>query len=190
MTSVLVLNASYEPLTTVSPRRAINLILSDKASPLDEGNGVFHSETKTFKIPHVVRINYYVKVPYSTKEAPFTRKGVLMRDNYKCSYCLSRSATTIDHIMPKSRGGANTYENTVACCHKCNSEKANKTLTEIGWTLKVKPTVPNLYYSLLMRVVEDKEAFLSWSEYVFAYQPSLKDRFLQNHPNAAELASA
>lgn len=185
MKSVLVLNASYEPLTTVSTRRAINLVLAQKASILEHGEVELHSETSSIKIPKVVRINYYVKVPYNRKETPFTRRGVLMRDNYKCSYC-PRPATTIDHVVPKSRGGANTYENTVACCIRCNSEKANKTLAELGWKLNNTPSTPNLYYTLLMRAVSDKETFISWSTYVFAYQPSLKDRFLRNYPSLAE----
>ncbi len=137
----LVLNAGYEPLAVVSFKRALILVFSNKATVLAQsGDEQMHSASATFELPSVILLQRYVRVPTS-RRIPVSRRGVLRRDGHRCAYC-SKSANTIDHVQPKSRGGKDTWENLVACCLKCNNTKGDRTLSEIGWTLKSTPRMP------------------------------------------------
>ena len=137
----LVLNAGYEPLAVVSFKRALILVLSNKATVLAQsGDEQMHSANATFELPSVILLQRYVRVPTS-RRIPVSRRGVLRRDSHRCAYC-SKSANTIDHVQPKSRGGKDTWENLVACCLKCNNTKGDRTLSEIGWTLNSTPRMP------------------------------------------------
>lgn len=137
----LVLNAGYEPLAVVSFKRALILVLNQKATVLaGAGNRRVRSAHSDFELPSVILLQRYVRIPNS-KRIPVSRRGVLRRDNYRCGYC-SQSANTIDHVLPKSRGGADTWENLVACCLRCNNAKGDRTPQEIGWQLRVKPAMP------------------------------------------------
>lgn len=142
MRHVLLLNASYEPLTAITLRRAIGLVLADKAEMLEvDPNGtVVRSALMEVDVPAVVRLVYYVRVPYLGR-MPLTRRGVMRRDNYECAYCGGR-AETIDHILPRSRGGQHTWENVVAACKHHNMRKSNHLLSELGWTLPFVPGAP------------------------------------------------
>jgi 5-methylcytosine-specific restriction endonuclease McrA len=138
----LVLNAGYEPLGVVSFRRAIMLVLNQKATILEQNDELkVRSATGEFELPSVILLARYVRVPGS-RNIPVSRRGVLRRDSNRCAYC-SKSATTIDHVQPKSRGGTDSWENLVACCLRCNNKKGDKTLAEIGWTLGVTPRMPH-----------------------------------------------
>jgi 5-methylcytosine-specific restriction endonuclease McrA len=136
----LVLNAGYEPLGVVSFKRALTLVLNNKATVLQPGEQTVKSATEEFDLPSVILLSRYVRVPMS-RAVPVTRRGVLRRDNHKCAYC-ARTANTIDHVQPKSRGGEDTWENLVACCLKCNNTKSDKTLGEMGWSLRIVPKMP------------------------------------------------
>jgi 5-methylcytosine-specific restriction endonuclease McrA len=137
----LVLNAGYEPLAVVSFKRALILVLSNKATVLAQsGDEQMHSANATFELPSVILLQRYVRVP-SSRRIPVSRRGVLRRDGHRCAYC-AKSANTIDHVQPKSRGGKDTWENLVACCLKCNNAKGDRTLSEIGWSLKLTPRMP------------------------------------------------
>jgi 5-methylcytosine-specific restriction endonuclease McrA len=137
----LVLNAGYEPLAVVSFKRALILVLSNKATVLAQsGDEQMHSANATFELPSVILLQRYVRVPTS-RRIPVSRRGVLRRDGHRCAYC-AKSANTIDHVQPKSRGGKDTWENLVACCLKCNNAKGDRTLSEIGWSLKSTPRMP------------------------------------------------
>lgn len=138
----LVLNAGYEPLAIVSFRRALVLVMNQKATILraDEEHPV-EATTGFFQRPSVIVLSRYVKVPYA-RRVPLTRRGVLRRDAHHCAYC-GASANTIDHVMPKSRGGADSWENLVACCFKCNNIKSDRTPQEMGWRLRVTPRMPS-----------------------------------------------
>ena len=138
----LVLNAGYEPLGVVSFKRALILVLNQKATILagDSENPV-HSARGSYALPRVILLSRYVRVPHSRK-VPLSRRGVLRRDSNQCAYC-KRSANTIDHVQPKSRGGEDTWENLVACCLKCNNIKGDKTLQELGWELPHTPRMPS-----------------------------------------------
>jgi 5-methylcytosine-specific restriction endonuclease McrA len=139
---VLLLNASYEPLAAVSWRRAVGLVLADKAETLevDPEGRVVRSMQQELLLPAVIRLTYYVHVPYLGR-VPLTRRAVMQRDNYSCAYCGNR-AETIDHVVPRSRGGQHTWENVVAACKLHNLRKANHLLSELGWTLRVVPRAP------------------------------------------------
>lgn len=136
----LVLNAGYEPLAVVTFRRALLLVLTGKASVLAEVGEPVITPRMVLGRPSVILLNRYVKVPYR-EAVNVTRRGVLRRDGHRCGYC-GRAATTVDHIMPRSRGGSNSWENLIACCLACNSTKGDKTLRQLGWSLRVKPTSP------------------------------------------------
>jgi len=137
----LVLNAGYEPLGVVSFKRALILVLNEKATVLaGSGEQLVHSASKSMNLPSVILLTRYVRVPLARK-IPVTRRGVLRRDGWKCAYC-AKPANTIDHVQPKSKGGKDTWENLVACCFRCNNQKSSRTLQELGWELKVVPKMP------------------------------------------------
>ncbi|MCG7422236.1 HNH endonuclease [Micrococcus sp. ACRRV] len=136
----LVLNAGYEPVSVVSDRRALLLVATGKASVLEDGDAPMHSPTRAWGRPLVILLHQYVRVPHADAAA-VSRKGVLRRDGHRCAYC-GAHATTVDHVHPRSRGGQNTWENLVACCLRCNSAKADRSLDALGWRLRVVPTRP------------------------------------------------
>ncbi len=136
----LVLNAGYEPLSIVSLHRAVVLVLSGKAVVLAAGETPVCSATMSVARPNVIILTRYVRVPYS-RAVPVSRRGVLRRDRHLCGYC-GKSASTVDHVLPRSRGGADAWENLVACCVKCNNTKGNRTPDEMGWTLRTRPVIP------------------------------------------------
>ena len=137
----LVLNAGYEPLAVVSFKRALVLVLNQKATILAGSSElVVRSASAEFELPSVILLQRYVRIPNSRK-VPVSRRGVLRRDGFKCGYC-QKGANTIDHVLPKSRGGKDTWENLVACCLKCNNAKSDKTPAEMGWELKITPKMP------------------------------------------------
>ena len=138
----LVLNAGYEPLAVVSFRRALMLVLNQKATVLEQNEALkVHSATGEFELPSVILLSRYVRVP-GGRNIPVSRRGVLRRDGHRCAYC-NRAANTIDHVQPKSRGGSDTWENLVAACLRCNNKKSDKTLAELGWQLKYIPRMPS-----------------------------------------------
>ena len=139
---VLLLNATFEPLAVVTAKRAVVLMLTGKAECVEAAAGsAFHSAHLTLPAPSVMRLSRYVRVPYR-RAVPMTRSGVLRRDGRRCAYCAKR-ADTIDHVVPRSRGGTHTWENCVAACKSCNSRKADRLLEELGWTLAFTPKPPH-----------------------------------------------
>ena len=142
MRRVLLLNVTYEPLTTVGLKRAVCLVLCEKAEIVhhDTGGQLLHSATVALATPSVIRLRRYVRIPQRNR-VPLTRAALMRRDNYKCAYC-GRHAETIDHVLPRSRGGQHAWENCVASCTMCNHRKADRLLDELGWSLPVAPAVP------------------------------------------------
>lgn len=143
MARVLVLNASYEPLSVVSARRAVVLVLREKAIVVAGKDEVWASERAEFEIPSVVRLTRYVKVPYR-RSAPVSRRAVFGRDGNRCQYC-GGPAESIDHVLPKSKGGDHSWENVVACCRSCNIRKADRTPKEAGFRLASRPGPPRRF---------------------------------------------
>lgn len=160
---VLLLNASFEPLAVVTSKRAICLLLSGKAECLQEAleGAAFRSENLSLPAPSVLRLSRYVRVPYR-RAVPMTRAGVLRRDARRCAYCTKR-ADTIDHVVPRSRGGAHSWENCVAACRGCNARKADRLIEELGWTLRSKPGPPARNGAgVLVLAVEPLPAWEPW----------------------------
>lgn len=140
MNRVLLLNATYEPLCAVSVKRAVVLMFKGKAEVLENDGGALHSEKLTVAIPSVIRLVYYVRVPYYGRKT-LSRRAVFARDSWRCQYC-GKSAETVDHVVPRSRGGAHSWENVVAACHRCNSRKKDKLPTEADLKLSKRPGTP------------------------------------------------
>ncbi|MEX5717452.1 HNH endonuclease [Geodermatophilus maliterrae] len=139
--ATLLLNATYEPLCVVSSRRAIVLVLAEKAEPVDTAAEIVHAERLSLAVPVVVRLTRYVRVPYPA-QVPLSRRAVFTRDGQTCVYC-GGSATSIDHVVPRSRGGTHTWDNVVAACRRCNHTKADRSLAELGWKLPNPPRTPS-----------------------------------------------
>jgi 5-methylcytosine-specific restriction endonuclease McrA len=128
---VLVLNASYEPINVCNVRRATVLVLKERAEIIERGEGALHSERLTFDRPCVIRLVRYVRIPRDVHRRKITRKAVLARDAWTCQYCGREAAgLTVDHVIPRSRGGESVWENIVASCAPCNRKKGNLTPRE------------------------------------------------------------
>ena len=140
MAKTLVLNASYEPLCVVPIRRAVVLVLKEKAEVLHATDQALHSERSTFQVPSVIRLTYFVKVPFRARAA-LNRRAVFARDGHRCQYC-GAHAENIDHVVPRSRGGEHIWENVVAACRPCNTKKEDRLLHEVGLVLRRQPTAP------------------------------------------------
>ena len=140
MPQTLVLNATYEPLGVVSERRALILVLNQRATTIEESDTVLHYSGGEITLPAVIKLVKFVRIPYR-HAVPLSRRALFARDGGRCVYCAA-PATSIDHVIPRSRGGSHNWENVVSACHKCNHQKADRTLKEIGWKLKTLPREP------------------------------------------------
>ena len=165
---VLVLNASYEPINICAARRALVLILKGIARP-EEVSHHHHlrAAREEFPLPTVIRLIEYRRIPHQTRS--LSRKNILMRYRHICQYCLKSGAganLTLDHVVPRSRGGETTWENLVACCHECNNRKGNRTPEESGMKLVRAPRPFSLHTSRhLMRLLGTGED--QWKKYLF-----------------------
>jgi 5-methylcytosine-specific restriction endonuclease McrA len=124
---VLVLNATYEPINVCTVRRAVVLLLKDKAEVIERASWELHSERATMSRPMVIRLVSYVRIPRDTHQRKITRRAVFARDGWTCQYCGSRSSLTVDHVIPRSKGGTSDWENIVASCAPCNRRKGDMT---------------------------------------------------------------
>lgn len=166
MAHALVLNATYEPLCVVPLRRAVVLVLAEKATVLETGETTLHSERLALAAPTVVLLSRYVRVPYR-RGVPLSRRAVLARDGQRCAYCRGK-AETIDHIVPRSRGGKHGWDNVVAACRRCNHKKADRLLGELGWSL---PDVPGAPVATVALLVGYARRDPSWEPYLIPWAP-------------------
>jgi 5-methylcytosine-specific restriction endonuclease McrA len=157
----LVLNAGYEPLSVVSFRRALVLVLDGKATVVADGGKPVVGGSVTLPRPSVILLARYVRAPYG-RAVPVSRRGVLRRDGHRCAYCAGH-ASTVDHVLPRSRGGQDAWENLVACCVRCNNAKGNRTPEEKGWSLRVRPYAPR-GAAWLVRAAEVRDP--AWDEFL------------------------
>lgn len=162
MAQSLVLNATYEPLSVVSTRRAVVLLVREKADLVHAGDQAFRSEHLTVPVPTVIKLRRYVRVPYRRRTA-LTRKAVFARDLHACQYC-GNPAENLDHVVPRSRGGSHTWENVVAACRICNARKGNRTPKEAGMGLTAPPTAPRRHGWLLVGLAAPPHP--SWRAYL------------------------
>jgi len=165
----LVLNATYEPICVVSTRRALVLVLDDRADLVHDTGAAFRTVRAHFPEPSVVRLRHYVRLPRQTRVA-ITRRSVFARDGHRCQYC-GVQAENIDHVIPRSRGGTHTWENVVAACRRCNAAKGDHFLDEAGFVLRRAPKAPR---SRVWLLAQSGDVRAEWGPYVApALGPSL-----------------
>jgi len=161
--AVLLLNSTYEPLNVINVKRALRLLLTRKADPVEAAGQVLRSVSRTFQLPLVVRLAYYVKRPH--QRVKFTKRTVLARDGYTCQYCGSQGRDlTLDHVIPKALGGETIWTNVVAACRKCNGAKGGRTLKEAGIRLLRVPREPK--FLPYLRLVKSSYQRV-WDKYLF-----------------------
>lgn len=153
---VLVLNADYTPLNTTSFQRGFILVDKGKAEIVKSDDNPIMSGFKSYVRPLIIRLLNYIK--YHTKTLKINRNRIYRRDNYQCVYCGSRKELTLDHVIPKSRGGLNDWTNLVTSCSKCNIKKADRTPDEAKMKMKQEPYIPTL-------IDENKIVKSIWEEY-------------------------
>ncbi|HEX2110039.1 MAG TPA: HNH endonuclease [Gaiellaceae bacterium] len=166
MGHVLVLNASYEPLNVTSVRRAHVLIFKGKAEVVEDAGKPLRSAAAEFVWPHVIRLLQYVRVPKSVQRK-ISRRALFARDGWRCQYCGTEGGKlTLDHVVPRSRGGESIWENVVTSCSPCNLRKGNRTLDEVGMRLHAlpRPPAPALFVTLAAPRVPDP-----WQPYLAAF---------------------
>lgn len=143
---IIVLNADYSPINVTTFKKGFKLVYKGKAEVLDTYDDLVATFTKKVLRPRVIRLLNFVNLPYR-KLAP-TKNNIFRRDGFECGYCLSKEDLTLDHIMPRSRGGGDTWSNLVTCCKRCNGIKDNKTPEEAGMVLKKRTFAPTLSHLL------------------------------------------
>jgi 5-methylcytosine-specific restriction endonuclease McrA len=155
MERVLLLNATYEPLALVSDRRAVVLVLAGRAEAVAfrPDASVFHSARLAVEVPSIVRLSHMVRIPRWARTPPLTRRAVLRRDGGRCAYC-SEPADTVDHVVPRSRGGRHEWSNVVAACKRDNLAKGDRLLSELGWSIEVRPSAPDGHLWRLRHLAE------------------------------------
>jgi 5-methylcytosine-specific restriction endonuclease McrA len=167
--AVLVLNHSFEPLQFTNARRAISLLLSGKAEPVEASPRVIRSPSVALALPAVIRLAVYIRKPFLDRVA-FNKKNILRRDGYTCQYCSRRGEKlTVDHVVPRSRGGQTTWTNVVAACLRCNLLKGNRMLEEVRLRLIREPVHPQFLFSVHLLRHPHATSFLdSWRKYLVA----------------------
>jgi len=141
---VLVLNASYEPINVCTVRRAAVLILKNRAEVLEKGDWALHAEHLTLPRPVVIRLLTYVRIPRDAHRRKITRRAVFARDRWTCQYCgHERGNLTVDHVIPRSKGGDSTWENIVTCCAPCNRRKGDRLPRQANMVPTRRPKAPN-----------------------------------------------
>lgn len=140
---MLVLNATYEPINVCTVRRAVVLLLKQKAELVERSTWDLHAESLTLARPVVIRLTAYVKVPRDTHKRKITRRAVFARDGWTCQYCGSRTNLTVDHVIPRSKGGGSSWENIVAACAPCNRRKGDRLPIQAGMTPRRAPGTPH-----------------------------------------------
>jgi 5-methylcytosine-specific restriction endonuclease McrA len=161
---VLVLNHNYEPLSVCNVKKAVVLLYLGKAELVEAHDGKFlHSVTVAIPFPSIVRLSIYVRVPF--KKIVLSRKNILRRDGHRCQYCSkSDVALTVDHVIPRARGGEDTWENLVCACVKCNNKKGDRSPSEAHMPLVRRPIRPN-HVMFLRDFVGDLDE--RWKPYLF-----------------------
>ena len=163
-TRVLILNASYEPLHVCSVKRAVALLMHDIAERVEDSDKVLRSPSQVFPVPSVIRLKRFVKRPPRHRVA-FNRKNVFRRDDHICQYCLGKTSDlTLDHVVPRSRGGGTSWENVVACCRRCNAKKRDRTPEEAAMLLKRKPYAPQFMFSSAYGILPNIDPI--WEKYL------------------------
>ena len=161
--AVLVLNSNYAPMTITTSKRAICLFCLDKVDVIETYNDQIRSPSKTLKLPSIVKVKNYIN--YNSMNVVLSRKNILLRDKQQCQYCSCKSSIlTIDHIIPKERGGYDSLDNLVTACQDCNRKKGNRTPEEAKMPLLKHPKKPNRIHYFQQFI---KESQHNWKPYLF-----------------------
>lgn len=158
------LNASNEPLSVVSARRALVLLLRERAVLVADSERTWHAETQTFTVPSVVRLRRYVHTPYR-RSVPVSRRAIFLRDEHRCQYC-GKHAENVDHVIPKVQGGTHRWENVVASCRRCNTRKGGRTPAQAGLKLIRTPASPGRFD--WVHVAAGGNPDMTWQPYLAA----------------------
>ena len=162
---VLVLNQNYQPLNVCNARRAIVLLGLGKAELMTNGRGNIHTITQTVPVPSVIRLIYMIKRPLLRRR--LSRRAVFYRDSFTCQYCGKQTRTlTLDHILPRSKGGPHVWTNVVSACIPCNHRKAGSTPAEANMRLRRKPGPPRPDPYALFRqrtILDEWRPFMPWT---------------------------
>jgi 5-methylcytosine-specific restriction endonuclease McrA len=170
---VLVLNASYEPLNVTSVRRAHVLVYKGKAEVVEELDRPLHAASDTFPWPHVIRLVAYVRVPRAVQRK-ISRRALFARDGWRCVYCgTTGGRLTLDHVVPRSRGGESSWENVVTSCASCNHKKGDRLLEETQMTLSVRPRPPA---PVLFIQIAAPRIPIGWEPYLAGYGTNTRSR--------------
>ena len=162
-TDVLVLNQDYQPISICSVQRSVKLVFLDKAELLhDDPERVIRTVDSEFLYPSVIRLKRYIRIPYAN--IVLSRRNVMKRDRHTCQYCGIKSDLTLDHVLPRSRGGEDSWENLVTACNTCNVKKGNRTPDEAGMELDTEPYRPVhiTFFQHLMNGVQEH-----WKPYLY-----------------------
>jgi 5-methylcytosine-specific restriction endonuclease McrA len=170
----LVLNQNFEPLNVCNVRRALVLLGRDKAETIENGRGYLHSATEIFEIPSVIRLGYLIHRP--RPQGRLTRRDIFLRDKFTCQYCGSQSKDlTLDHVLPRHRGGKHEWDNVVAACKRCNHRKAGQTPEEARMYLRHDPYQPTYsYFRTFYHYLERNEG---WRKFIPAIDGELDAGF-------------
>jgi 5-methylcytosine-specific restriction endonuclease McrA len=163
---VLVLNASYEPINVCTVRRAAVLVLKQRAEVLEHSEWALHAESLTMPRPVVIRLITYVHIPRDAHSRKITRRAIFARDSWTCQYCGSERGTlTIDHVVPRSKGGSSAWDNIVTCCAPCNRRKGDRLPRQAGMHPRhaPRPPSPTLFVHVAMTRIPD-----AWQQYLVA----------------------
>lgn len=160
---VLVLNQNYEPLNVCNVRRAFVLVDRGKAEIIENGRGYLHSPTVAFEIPSVIRLIYLIRRP--RPQGRLTRRDVFLRDHFSCQYCGRQTRDlTLDHVLPRHRGGKHDWKNVVAACKPCNHRKAGRTPPEAHMHLLRDPYRPTFsFYHSFYQYLESQDG---WRKFI------------------------
>ncbi len=171
---VLVLNQNFEPLNVYNVRRALVLLGRDKAETIENGRGYLHSATEIFEIPSVIRLGYLIHRP--RPQGRLTRRDIFLRDKFTCQYCGNQSKDlTLDHVLPRHRGGTHEWDNVVAACKRCNHKKAGHTPEEARMYLRHDPYQPTYsYFRTFYHYLERNEG---WRKFIPAIDGELDSSF-------------
>ncbi len=171
---VLVLNQNFEPLNVCNVRRALVLLGREKAETIENGRGYLHSATEIFEIPSVIRLGYLIHRP--RPQGRLTRRDIFLRDKFTCQYCGSQSKDlTLDHVLPRHRGGKHEWDNVVAACKRCNHRKAGHTPDEARMYLRHDPYQPTYsYFRTFYHYLERNEG---WRKFIPAIDGELDAAF-------------
>ncbi|HCU99918.1 MAG TPA: HNH endonuclease [Dehalococcoidia bacterium] len=159
----LVLNQNYEPLNVCHVHRALVLVLRGKAENVETADGVIHSPNDRFALPSVIRMVYYVRRP--RPQLRLSRREVFARDGWACAYCGRNGRDlTLDHVVPRYRGGAHSWENLVSACKPCNHRKAGRTPSEAHMRLRIAPSKPRvpIYHNYLQHL----RRYQGWGKFI------------------------